>query len=117
MAQLRPRSVAIAAWLMIVFGFAEIFAGLTHDFFSLHTAQGAVSTYVGASIGALYSAAGFVVLTMKRRAPILATALLVMVIAGRITMVATGLYPLSSLRQAVAIILGTGIAAGFAILV
>ena len=73
MAQLRPRSVAVAAWLMIVFGFAEILAGLTHDYFGLHTAQGAVSTYVGASIGALYSAAGFVVLTMKRRAPRLAT--------------------------------------------
>ena len=102
---------------MIVFGFAEIVTGLTHDFFILHTAQGAVSTYVGASIGALYSAAGFVVLTMKRHAPILATALLLMVIAGRITMVATGLYPISNLRQAVAIILGTGIAAGFAILI
>ena len=65
--QPRPRSIAIVASIMIIFGFAEIITGFTHNFFGLHTAQGAVSTDIGASIGAFYAAAGFVTLTMKRR--------------------------------------------------
>ncbi len=102
---------------MIIFGFAEIITGFTHNFFGLHTAQGAVSTYIGASIGAFYAAAGFVTLTMKRRLAIWAVVLLFMVVAGRISMVVTGLYPVTTFGQAVAMILGTSIAAGFAIFI
>lgn len=113
----RPRSVTIIASLMIAFGFAEIVTGFTHNFFGLHTTDGAMSTYLGASIGACYAAAGFVILTMKRGAPILAMALLLVVVAGRISMVIIGLYPVDTLRQAVAMVLGTAIAAGFAIFI
>ncbi len=58
MEQKRPRSITIIAWLMIVFGGAELLTGLTHDFLGLKTAQGAASAYLGAAIGGLYSAAG-----------------------------------------------------------
>ena len=113
----RPRTITIVASLMIIFGFAEIITGFAHNFFGLHTAQGAISTYMGASIGALYAAAGFAVLTMKRRAAMLAIVLLLIVVAGRIYMVTTGLYPVNTPRQAVAMIIGTSIAAGFAIFI
>jgi hypothetical protein len=42
---------------------------------------------------------------MKRRAAMLAIVLLLMVVAGRIYMVMTGLYPVNTPRQAVAMIL------------
>ena len=115
MDQRRPRDMTIIASLMIVFGFAEIVTGFTHNFFGLHTAQGAVSAYTGAIVGALYAAAGFLILTMKRRAAILAITFLVVVVARRISMVMTGLYPVETLRQTAAIVLGTSIAAGFAV--
>ncbi len=54
MEQKRPRSITIIAWLMIVFGGAEMLTGLTHGFLGLKTAQGAASAYLGAAIGALY---------------------------------------------------------------
>jgi peptidoglycan/LPS O-acetylase OafA/YrhL len=113
----RPRTITIVASLMIIFGFAEIITGFAHNFFGLHTAQGAISTYMGAGIGALYAAAGFAVLTMKRRAAMLAIMLLLIVVAGRIYMVTTGLYPVNTPRQAVAMIIGTSIAASFAIFI
>jgi hypothetical protein len=103
--------------LMVFFGLAEIITGFTHNFFGLHTAQGAVSTYIGASIGVFYATAGFVILSMKRRMVVVAIVLLLMVVAGRISMVVTGLYPVSTSRQALAIILGTSIAAGFAVFI
>ncbi len=102
---------------MIIFGFAEIITGFTHNFFGLHTAHGAVSTYIGASIGAFYAAAGFIILTMKRRAALWAIVLLLVVVVGRVCMVMTGLYPINTTRQAVAMILGTSIAAGFVIFI
>ncbi len=115
MNQRRPRDITIIASLMIVFGFAEIATGFAHNFFGVRTAQGAASAYIGAIIGALYAAAGFLILTMKRRAAILAIALLIVVVAGRVFMVVTGLYSVTTLRQTAAIVLGTSIAAGFAI--
>lgn len=113
----RRGSITIVAWLMIVFGLAEIVTGFTHDFFGLHTARGAVSAYIGVGIGACYTAAGCLVLTMRRRAAILAMALLLVVIGGRIGMLVTGLYPVNSFRQTAAILLGTTIAAGFTIFI
>jgi hypothetical protein len=115
MDQRRPLDVTIIASLMIVFGLAEIITGFTHNFFGLHTAQGATSTYIGAIIGALYAAAGFLIFTMNRHMAILAIMLLVVVIVGRIAMVMSGLYPVETFRQTAAIVLGTSIAAGFAI--
>jgi hypothetical protein len=117
MAPPRPLSITIAAALMIVFGFAELITSFTHNFFGLHTAAAAVATVVGVGVGAFYAAAGLVILTMKRRAARLALLLLVMVVAGRLAMVVTGLYPLTSLSQTAAMIAGTAIVAGFAIFI
>jgi hypothetical protein len=99
---------------MILFGFAEIITGFTHNFIGLHTAQGVASTYVGAIIGALYAVAGFSLLTMRWKVAILAMLLLVVIVAGRISMVMTNLYPVETVRQAAGIAVGTSIAAGFA---
>jgi hypothetical protein len=111
----RPLDITIIASLMIVFGLAEIVTGFTHNFFGLNTAQGAAAAYIGAIIGALYAAAGLLILTMKRYAAILAIAFLLVVVAGRVAMVMTRLYPVENFRQTAAIILGTSIAAGFAV--
>lgn len=113
----RTRSIAIAALLMIVFGVAEIITGFTHGFFGLRTAEGAASTYVGAAIGALYAAAGLAIVTMRRSAAIVALVLLAMVVVGRLFMVAIGLYPLNTLTQTAAMIVGTAIALGFSIFI
>jgi hypothetical protein len=46
---------------------------------------------------------------------VLALACLALVIAGRLALVATGLFPLGSFKQAFAIATGTAIAIGFAV--
>jgi hypothetical protein len=111
----RPLDITIIASLMIAFGLAEIVTGFTHNFLGLHTAEGAASAYIGAIIGALYAAAGFLILTMSQHRAIFAIVLLAIVVAGRIAMVVTGFYPVGTFRQTAAIVLGTSIAAGFAI--
>ena len=45
----------------------------------------------------------------------LAIILLVLVVGGRIAIVAAGLYPLDSAEQVIAVVIGTGIAVLFAI--
>lgn len=111
----RPRSILIVAVLMIIFGAAEVATGFSHTFFGLRTAEGGISTYLGACIGGLYAAAGLLVLTMRRRAARGAIALLIAVIIGRILMVTIGLYPVNTVRQAVAMAVGTTIVAVFAL--
>ncbi len=115
MKQSRPRTITVAAILMIVFGSAEVRTGLTHKFFGLSTAPVTLSTYIGMAIGSLYAAAGLLILTMKRRAAGIAIVLLIVVILGRIGMVVAGLYPVDSVKQILAILLGTSIACVFAI--
>jgi uncharacterized membrane protein YccC len=66
-------------------------------------------------IGALYVAAGVLVLSMRRWAAGLAIVCLVLDVAGRIGLVVAGLYPLDSPKQIVAIVIGTLIAAVFAV--
>lgn len=110
----RPLGIVIVALLMVAFGLAEVGTGFSHRFFGLHMAQGSVAAYAGAAIGALYALGGVFIFTMRRRAAIFAIVLLSVVVAGRIAMVVTGLYPLDSFKQGIAIILGTSIAAGFA---
>ena len=113
--QSRPRSIIIAAFLMIVFGLAELTTSFTHRFFGLSTAKVATSTYLGATIGTFYAVAGLLVLSMKKRAAAVAIVFLIADIVGRIGMVVTGLHPVDSLRQIAAIILGTSIVAIFAV--
>jgi hypothetical protein len=99
---------------MIVFGLAEVTTGFTHRFFGLSTAQVAISTFLGAAIGVLYAVAGWLILSMKKRAAAVAIVLLIVDIAGRIGMVVAGLYPVDSFKQVLAIILGTSMVAVFA---
>jgi hypothetical protein len=115
MNQSRPRGITIIALLMISFGLAEVITGFTHNLFGIHTTQGTMSAYAAAALGVLYAISGLLILTMSWRAALSAIALLIAVIAGRIAMVVMGLYPIDSFRQVIAIILGTSIAAGFAI--
>jgi hypothetical protein len=115
MKQKRPPGIVVVALLMIAFGLAEVVTGLTHNFFGISTAGVAASAYAGAAIGVFYAAAGLLVLSMWRRAAALAIALLIADIVGRVAMVATGLYPLSSWKQTFSMVLGTSIVAAFAI--
>lgn len=115
MNQSRPLKITVVAILMIVFGLAEVRTGITHRFFSLFTAQAALSTYIGVAIGSLYAVAGLLILSMKRQAAGIAIVLLIAVIVGRIGMVVAGLYPADSFKQILAIILGTSLVGVFAV--
>jgi drug/metabolite transporter (DMT)-like permease len=108
----RPADITVVATIMVLFGAAEIVTGFAHNFFGLHTAPGALSTYVGAIIGTLYAAAGFLVFAMKRS---WAICCLIIVVGGRIAMVLSGLYPIETLKQIAGIVAGTLIAAVFAV--
>lgn len=114
----RSLGVTIVAALMVLFGSAEVATGFTHNFLGLiSTTDATLSTYGGAAVGALYAVGGLLLLTMKKRAARLALACLVLVIVGRIALVVTGLYPLTSFLQDISIIIGTAIAIFFAIYV
>lgn len=112
---IRPRGITIIALLMIIFGLAEVITGFTHKFFGISTSQAIIFTYSAVAIGFFYVGAGLLVITMKKWAAALAIMLLITDIIGRIALVGTGLYPLNSLEQVIGIILGTAIAAIFAI--
>jgi hypothetical protein len=111
----RPPSITAIALLMILFGIAEVITGFTHSFFGISTALGTPSTFAAAALGGLYALAGVLILTMRRWAAALALICLIVVIAGRISLVATGLFPLDTLEQTIAIAVGTGIAVAFTI--
>lgn len=111
------RVVNVVAVLMILFGLSEVVTGFRHRFFGIHTAHVTMATYLGVAIGVLYAVAGALILTMKKPAVALALVLLIVVILGRIAMVFTGLYPIDSGLQLVAIAMGTSIAAAFAIFI
>jgi len=111
----RPRGITVVAVLTILFGLAEIKSGLTHNFMGLTTTQAEVSTYLGTSLGVLYIVAGLLILTGIKWAATLAIILLATDVIGRIAMVVAGFYPLNSFLQTFAIVVGTSIAAFFAI--
>jgi hypothetical protein len=113
----RPMGITLAAALMIIFGLAEVVTGFTHNFFGLSTAQVSISTIVGVAIGLFYLVAGLLILSMKKTAAALAILLLIADVIGRVAMVIAGLYPTDSPKQTVAIILGTAIAALFALFI
>jgi hypothetical protein len=98
----RPRGLVVVALLMILFGLAEVVTAFTHNFFGIMTSHVTVSSYAATAIGAFYVVAGVLILTMKQWAAALA-------------LVVTGLFPLNSLEQIVAIVFGTAIAAVFAV--
>jgi hypothetical protein len=108
--------IIVIAGLMIIFGFAEIATGLTHNFLGLlSTASAVASTFGGVGIGALYAIGGIFLLVMKRWTAIVAEICLILVVLGRISLVVFGYYPLNSFLQTFSIIVGTAIAIFFAI--
>jgi len=111
----RPRGVIVVAFLMILFGLAEVVTGFTHQFFGVTTANGTTSAYAGVSLGVVYAAAGLLVLIMRKWAATLAILCLATDVVGRVAMVFTGLYPVGSPAQTFAIVTGTAIVVAFAI--
>jgi hypothetical protein len=109
--------MTIVSGLMILFGLAEVVTSFTHDFFGLSTTQMALSTIIGAVIGLFYIIAGLLILTMKKTVAAIAIILLIADVIGRGFMVIAQLYPTDSPKQIFAIILGTGIAALFALFI
>jgi hypothetical protein len=107
----RPIGVIVVALFMVFAGFAEVITGFRHNFFGITTSGADLFTYSSAIIGAFYALAGLLILSMKKRAAILAISLLVIDILGRITLVLTGLYPMDSLKNIFSIIAGTLIVA------
>ncbi len=111
----RPTGIIIVAILMILFGLIEVVTGFTHEFLGISTSSATIFTYSAAAIGLFYVAAGLLILAMRKWAAALAIVFLIADIIGRIALVAAGLYPLDSTEQVFAIIMGTAIAAVFAI--
>jgi hypothetical protein len=111
-----PIDIIVIAVLMIIFGLAEIATGFTHNFLGLLSTVSAVaSTFGGVGIGTLYAIGGFFLLTMKKWAAIIAEICLILVVLGRVSLVAFGYYPLNSFLQTFSIIVGTALAIFFAI--
>ena len=100
---------------MIIFGLAEIVTSFRHEFFGLTTSQATISIIIGATIGTFYFVSGFLVLTKRKRAAIVAIILFLADAIGRILMVLMGLYPIGVEYQTFGIITGTSIAIFFAI--
>ena len=113
----RFSGLGIVGVLMILFGLAEVATGFTHRFFGLTTAQADAATYLGVALGLFYFAGGLLLLSGRRTAAIIAILLLAGDVLGRIVLVISGLYPLDSIRQTIGIVVGTAIAAFFAIYV
>jgi hypothetical protein len=111
----RPLGITVVAILMILFGLIEVVTAFTHHFLGISTSAASVFTYSAAAIGAFYAVGGLLILTLKKWAAALAIALLIADIIGRIALVMAGLYPMDSFEQTFAIVMGTAIAAIFAL--
>jgi hypothetical protein len=111
----RPRGIVVVAMLMMLFGLAEVVTAFTHSFLGIITSQAVTFTLAAVAIGAFYIAGGVLILTMKRWAAALAIVLLGADVVGRVALVVSGLYPLNSSEQVIGIVVGTAIAAIFAI--
>ena len=113
-----PIDIIVIAGLMIIFGFAEIATGFTHNFLGLlSTASAVASTFGGVGIGTLYAIGGIFLLTTKKWSAVITEICLILVVLGRISLVVFGYYPLNSFLQTFSIIVGTAIAIFFAIYV
>jgi len=101
---------------MIVFGLAEILTSFRHEFLGMiRVSSASTFTYAGASMGLLYATSGVLLFTMRKWAASVAVVFLVIVVFGRVALVVSGLYPVDSFLQVIAIVIGTCIAAAFAI--
>jgi hypothetical protein len=100
---------------MILCGLAEVVTSFTHNFFGLTTSRTTNSTYAGATIGSCYFIGGLLLLSERKWAATFAIVLLIADVLGRMAMVLTGLYPVNSVLQIAAIIVGTSLAVFFAV--
>jgi len=107
----RPWGIIIVAVFTIIAGLAEVVTGFTHNFFGITASSVTIFTYSSIAIGVFYAATGFLILTMKKWAAVLAITLLGADIVGRAALVVTGLYPTNSLKNTLSIIAGTIIVA------
>ncbi len=111
--RIRPRGLVIVSILMLLFGLAEVVTGVTGNFLDVLSATRTLTyTLASTSIGSFYSIAGLLILTMRKWGAALAIVFLVADIAGRFTMVLTGLFPFDGIN-AESIVAGTVIAAIF----
>jgi surface polysaccharide O-acyltransferase-like enzyme len=107
--------VVVVAILMVVFGIAEIATSFTHNFLGLiSTTPATLATFGGASIGALYTIGGLLLIPKKKQLGRIALVCLALVIVGRVLMVIGGLYPIDTFLQTFSITVGTAIAVIFA---
>lgn len=111
----RSRGILIISILTILFGLAEVATAYSHEFFGITTSQSTLATFFSVLIGVFYIAAGLSILTIKRRGADLAILFLILDVVGRLAIVAAGLYPMNSFENDFGIIVGTTIAAAFAI--
>ena len=110
----RTLGIVVVSGLMILFGLAEVATGISGSFLGVIAAHRTLAyTLASVTIGSFYTAAGFLVLAMKKWAAGAAIGLLVSDIIGRITLVAVGLFPFTGV-DAYSIVAGTVIAAVFA---
>lgn len=107
----RPLDLLIVAVFTILAGFAEVVTGFTHNFFGITTSGVIIFTSSAAVIGVFYAASGFLLLTMRKWAAVLAIVLLGTDIVGRVVLVLVGLYPTDSLKNTLSIVAGTVIVA------
>ena len=111
-----PLGLLIVAILMILFGLAEVGTGFTHNFIGqVSTSAAGLSTLLGVALGLFYFFGGLLVLSMRRWAAITAIILLCGDVIGRVGMVLAGLYPVDTFKQTFAIVVGTLLAAFFAL--
>jgi hypothetical protein len=111
----RHRGITAVASLMILCGLAEVVTGFTHNFFGLTTSHSTNSSYAGAMIGSCYFIGGLLLLSGRKWAAALAIVLLIADVLGRVVMVLTGLYPVDSALQIAGMVVGTSLAAFFAV--
>src|ERR1039457_1643137 len=88
--------IKIVALLMILFGLAEIYTGISHSFFGLVTSEGNTATNIGIALGACYFIGGLLLLLNRKSAAVISIFFLLFDIIGRIGMVITGLYPVNT---------------------
>jgi hypothetical protein len=107
--------IYVVSMLMLVFGMLEIITGFMHRFVLLATTSNALATFAGVTLGAFYFVAGLLVLPRRKWAGVCAIGLLGADVIGRVVMVVAGLYPVNTFLQVMGILIGTSIAAFFAI--
>jgi hypothetical protein len=118
MNQHHHRGITFVAILMMLFGLAEVATRFTHNFLGrISITDVTLATYGATGVGALYAIGGLLLLTMRKRAAELAMICLILVIFGRVILVLTGLYPVTSFLQDISIFIGTALAVIFAVYV